>query len=338
MNKLLTIFGLLCVSLLFSNCDDKEQDKVEFYPIPEGFPAFEIPADNLPTADRIDLGKQLFFEKLLSKDSTVSCGSCHLAGFAMADSLAVSPGIGGILGNRNSISIVNTAYQPHLMREGGVSSLEMQVLAPIQDPNEMDFNIVLVVERLKNDSHYQELSRLAYGRDIDPYVITRSIACYERSLLSANSAYDAYSIHGELAQFGSSEIAGMNLFFSERTSCSSCHGGFNFTDNSYKNNGLYEEYEDKGRERLTALPTDRALFKVPSLRNVGLTAPYMHNGQFNNLDTVLANYNAGGKGHPHQSNLIRPLDLSQEEIGQLKDFLLSLSDHTLKSNPIFLED
>ncbi len=320
------------------SCDQESNDKdMALYAVPEGFPEFTIPADNLPTVERIDLGKRLFFDKRLSKDSTVSCGSCHLASKAMADSLMVSPGIGGVEGNRNSISIVNAAYQPHLMREGGVPTLEMQVLAPIQDPNEMDFNIVKVVERMQGDSLIQNLSQSAYGRALDPFVITRAIACYERSLLSANSAYDQYNNYGEAANFGSAELAGMDLFFSERTNCSSCHGGFNFTDNSFKNNGLYEEYEDPGRERLTAKSSDRALFKVPSLRNVGLTAPYMHNGKFATLDTVLAHYNNGGMGHVHQSELIQALNLTEEELSQLKRFLLSLSDYTIASNPIFEE-
>jgi len=327
----LTLF--ICVS-----CSTDKSHKVVLYEIPRGFPVMNIPKDNLPTKERIQLGKQLFFDTRLSKDNSISCGSCHLASKAMADSMGVSPGVEGALGNRNSISIVNTAYQVHWMREGGVPSLEMQVLAPIQDPNEMDFNIVNVVERLDSDSLLQELSQLAYSRAIDPFVITRAIACYERSLLSAESAYDRYIHQGDMNNFGEDEIAGMNLFLSNKTNCSSCHGGFNFTDNSFKNNGLYLTYADKGRERLTAKSMDRALFKVPSLRNVGLTAPYMHNGQFEDLDTVLNHYNAGGLGHPHQSDLVKPLNLSVKEIQQLKAFLMSLSDYTIAANPKFQED
>jgi len=337
LNTIYRIILLLLIGLMTSCDQDLVKEELLFYVVPEGFPEFEIPIDNEPTADRLALGKQLFFDKRLSRDKSISCGSCHMGAFAMADTVTVSSGVENRLGKRNSISIVNAAYQPHLMREGGVPTLEMQVLAPIQDPNEMDFNIVKVVERLEGDSLYQEMSQSAYGRPIDPFVITRAIACYERSLLSASSAFDRYVNYGETQNFGSTEIAGMDLFFSDKTKCSSCHGGFNFTDNSFKNNGLYLVYEDKGRERLTALSEARALFKVPSLRNVGLTAPYMHNGKFQTIDTILAHYNSGGKGHLNQSELVVPLNLSDEEISQLKDFLMSLTDYTIAENPIFNE-
>lgn len=307
------------------------------YPSLHGFPEMHIPEDNIPTADRVALGKKLFFDKRLSRDETVSCGSCHSSSFAMADSLAVSPGVEGRFGKRNSISLVNVGYQPYFMREGGVPTLEMQVLAPVQDPDEMDFNLVNIVERLEDDQEYQDWAQRTYGRTLDIYTITRAIACYERALLSADSKYDTYLRLDNIDVLSAEEQAGMELFFSSKTNCSSCHSGINFTDNSFKNNGLYQDYEDPGKERLTLKPEDRALFKVPSLRNVALTAPYMHNGKFSSLEEVLLHYNSGGQGHENQSELVKPLGLSQEELGNLQSFLLSLSDHSIQDKALFSE-
>lgn len=295
-------------------------------PQPAWFPAQTFPIDNLPNADRVALGKKLFFDPILSRDLTVSCATCHLPDLAFADTSAITPGVEGRLGIRNAPSLINVAYQPYFMREGGVPTLEMQVLVPIQEHAEMDMNILEVSRRLNEMPDYVSMSRKAYGRDPDPFVITRAIASYERTLIGGTSTYDRFVSTGDSTVLSTSARRGMTLFFSDRTSCSTCHGGTFFTDHRFANNGLYEVYADPGRERLTNDPADNAMFKVPSLRNVERTPPYMHNGSVATLDDVLEHYNSGGKDHPHKHVLIRPLGLTPDDLRDLRSFLATLSD------------
>lgn len=298
--------------------------------VPNGFPAPTIPEDNELTWERIELGKKLFFDPILSMDSTISCGSCHKQEFAFADNLAISPGVEDRLGFRNSMSLVNVAYHDFFMREGGVPTLEMQVLAPIQDHNEMSFNIVSIAEKLNLDSTYVKASREAYNRIPDPYVITRAIASFERTMLSGNSDYDKNLLN-------ESERQGKDLFFSDELACSSCHGSFLFTNQGIENNGLYAVYEDSGRYRLTHLQEDIGKFKVPTLRNIELTAPYMHNGSLETLEEVITHYAAGGKNHFNQSELISGFSISDEEEQNLINFLHSLTDEEFTHNTFFEE-
>ena len=303
--------------------------------IPAGFPAIEFPADNAFTEERWKLGKELFFDPIMSVDSSISCASCHLPQLAFSDDKALSIGVENRIGRRNAPTLANVAYHPYFTREGGVPTLEMQVLVPIQEHDEFDFNIVLLAEKIKQDSAYVKMSQRAYNRVPDPFVITRAIACFERSLLSGNSSYDSYVKKGIETALSDAAIRGMNLFFSDKTNCSQCHSGFNFTNYAFENNGLYENYEDEGRHRLTGKAEDIALFKVPSLRNIGLTAPYMHDGSLLNLEEVVTHYNRGGVEHPHKSELIQTLNLSREEQEDLVSFLNALTDETFINNPIF---
>lgn len=303
--------------------------------IPEGFPPVEAPEDNAYSRDRWELGKRLFYDTALSVDSSVSCASCHQQQFAFSDQVESSPGVFDRPGFRNSPSLANIAYHPYFMREGGVPTLEMQVLVPIQEHNEFDFNILLIAERLTSDSSYVAMAKQAYQRPIDAYVITRALACFERSLLSGNSSYDRYLHHTDSDAMSASAIRGMDLFFSQKTQCSQCHSGFNFTNYSFANNGLYENYPDEGRYLLTREMTDLALFKVPSLRNVELTAPYMHDGSISTLKEVINHYQSGGKNHSNKSPLIQPLSLSESEQEDLIAFLKALTDDTFINNPLF---
>lgn len=303
--------------------------------VPEGFPPPEFPADNQLTPARFALGKKLFFDPLMSLDSTISCASCHDPAHAFSDTLALSPGAGGAAGVRNAPTLGNLVYHPYFTREGGLPTLEMQVLVPIQEHNEFNFNILRIIDRLKNDPAYVRMSTEAYGRGPDAFVVTRSIACFERTLISGNSRYDQYQFQGKFNALSAAERRGMVLFFSDRTSCSQCHAGFNFSNYAFENNGLYEVYQDPGRYRLTLDSNDLARFKVPSLRNVGLTAPYMHNGSIPSLEKVVEHYNAGGKSHPHQSPLVRPLHLTDQEQSDLVHFLESLTDDSFARNPKF---
>ncbi|MBL7825306.1 MAG: cytochrome-c peroxidase [Saprospiraceae bacterium] len=323
--------------LLLWACRKEQQPEVPepLLAVPQGFPSPEFPSDNELTPARFALGKRLFYDVVMSRDSSVSCASCHAPHLAFSDSVATSPGAGGLPGKRNAPTLANVAYQPYFTREGGVPTLEMQILVPIQEHNEFDFNILEIADRLKTDSVYSRMSQAAYGRDPDFYIITRSIACFERTLISGDSRYDQYQFQGKSEALTDSEKRGMDLFFSNKTNCSSCHSGFNFTTYAFENNGLYEVYPDPGRFRLTEDSTDLARFKVPTLRNVAVTSPYMHNGLLPSLAAVVEHYNSGGKNHPHKNPLIKPMGLTAQEKADLLAFLESLTDEKFNKNPKF---
>ncbi len=303
--------------------------------VPAGFPMPDIPADNALTESRVALGRRLFYDPVLSKDSTRSCGSCHLPHLAFSDSTAASFGIEQRPGTRNAPSLANVAYQKRLLREGGIPTLEMQILVPIQEHNEFDFNIVLVAERLQQMPEYVALAEKAYGRTPDAFIITRSIAAFERTLLSGDSPYDQYAFQGNPFALSTSAKRGLNLFQSEQLNCSKCHEGFLFTNQDFTSNGLYEVYPDSGRIRLTGLESDRGVFKVPSLRNLALTAPYMHDGSLPTLEAVLDHYQTGGMPHPNKSPLLKPFTLNTQERADLLAFLHSLTDQKFINNPEF---
>ena len=180
------------------------------------------------------------------------------------------------------------------------------------------------------------LAQEAYGRKMDLYVITRAIAAFERTLISGNSRYDQFFYQGKKDALSEKEKKGMELFFSERLACSICHGGFDFTEYSLENNGLYRDYEDKGRNRVTSKEEDIGKFKVPTLRNVALTAPYMHDGSLKSLEEVIDHYQLGGKGHPNQHPATQGFEISATEKQELLLFLQSLTDEEFIHNPDFL--
>lgn len=315
---------------------DSSNDGVEaVFIIPPGFPLMDFPPDNNFTMARWELGKQLFHEKQLSKNNTLSCASCHKQEFAFSDNVALSLGDNNAIGSSNAPSLSNIGYHPYFTRAGGVPTLEMQILVPIQEHNEFNTNMLDVIDKLKQDSHYVQQAQLAYGRDIDAFVITRAISTFERSLISGNSRYDKYVNNNSFHPLSPSEIRGLQLFNSSRTNCSSCHSGFNFTNYTFENNGLYLNYADSGRMRVTQLPQDRAKFKVPSLRNVAFTAPYMHDGSFASLQQVIDHYNIGGQPHVNKSILVRPLQLTAQEKVDLLNFLKALSDDSFVRNNLF---
>ncbi len=339
--KKLGILALLALVIFACRKEPSGPISVEPEPllaVPPGFPDPVFPAGNELTAARWALGKKLFYDPILSGDSTVSCASCHLAAKAFSDTIMFSPGVAGRPGTRNAPTLANIAYHPYYTREGGVPTLEMQILVPIQEHNEFDFNILLIAERLQRDTAYVRWSREAYGREPDAFVITRSIACFERTLISGQSRYDQYYFQGEDAVLTAAEQRGMGLFFSEKTNCAQCHAGFNFTNYAFENNGLYADYPDPGRFRLTELESDRARFKVPTLRNVALTAPYMHDGSIQTLEAVIAHYNSGGEAHPNKSVLVHPLGLTAGEQADLVAFLRSLTDESFINNSKFLQN
>ncbi|MEY4204216.1 MAG: hypothetical protein RL013_1920 [Bacteroidota bacterium] len=326
------LVNCLCIVLLLVSCSKEPAVPEPLLSVPPGFPAPVFPADNELTEARFALGKRMFYDVVMSRDSSVSCASCHDPALAFSDKVAFSTGAHRRPGTRNAPTLANVAYQPYYTREGGVPTLEMQILVPIQEHNEFDFNLLLIADRLKQDSTYIRMSREAYGRDPDYYIVTRSIACFERTLVSGNSRFDQFNFQGKSNALSPAEKRGKDLFYDDKTSCYKCHDGFNFTNYAFENNGLYENYPDVGRFRLTGDSSDMARFKVPTLRNVALTAPYMHDGSIATLEDVVSHYNSGGKTHPHKSPYIRPLGLTDREKDDLVAFLNALTDYQFISN------
>jgi cytochrome c peroxidase len=330
-------FPFLLVVLMVASCEKEPASPVDTTPyvleLPPHFPYPDIPEDNQLTEARVALGKQLFFEPALSVDSSIACGSCHKQSLAFADDLPISPGVRGRLGFRNSPTLANLAYLTNVNKDGGVPKLDIQALVPIEDHAEMDLPILHAAERLNADPEYADAFQRAYGEPATPFTITRALGAFQRTLISANSVYDRY-LMGE-ASLGAAAERGRQLFFSEATNCSSCHGGFNFTENGFFNNGLYETYEDGGRRRVTGLPEDDGVFRVPTLRNIALTAPYMHDGSLPDLQAVLQHYNTGGMTHPNKDSRIRPLYLSTEQLADLEAFLHTLTDTSFLTDQRF---
>ncbi|MCF8450830.1 MAG: c-type cytochrome [Taibaiella sp.] len=331
------IGGLVGVVMVLYSCTRKEPVEALLQPeeltaAPVGFPPVPFPADNPFTIRKWELGKKLFYDNVLSVDNSINCGSCHHPALAFSDAVPKSLGAGNTVGKRNSPSLANVAYHPYYTREGGVPTLEMQILVPIQEHDEFNFNIVEIADRLKQIPEYVAMSKEIFDRLPDPYVITRAIATFERTLISGNSNYDKYLYQSYTSILSPAEKRGINLFYSTRTNCGNCHSGFNFTNYSFQNNGLYEVYTDNGRERLTNNSADNALFKVPSLRNIALTAPYMHDGSMATLHDVVEHYNLGGKPHPNKSPMLQPLGLTTDEKEDLIAFLQTLTDVTFTSN------
>lgn len=334
-----TIAGLLFIAFCEWGCKPDHQslalpvDRAVDVAVPDHFPALAVPQANALTEKRITLGRRLFFDTRLSRTGTVSCSSCHLPAQAFADVTAVSFGVDGMAGDRNAPSLGNVGYAPALNADGGVPSLELQVLVPLHDENELDFNDPEAVAALGQDPVYTRLSEVAYGRDFDNFVITRALAAFQRTLISGNSKYDRVQLG--LDTFSEEEQAGLDLFTSETTQCASCHSGVFQTDFDYANVGLYADYPDLGRQLVTTNSEDGGKFKTPSLRNVALTAPYMHDGSLATLGEVIAHFNAGGVGHPNQDPRIQPLGLDAAQQGQLLAFLHTLSDSTFLANPAY---
>lgn len=330
----IVIIWLLLLLLGAEACQPLTQYDWQLATLPE----VKYPKNNASTALRVRLGKRLFYDPILSIDSTVSCANCHQQRFAFADSTPVSFGVAGRAGVQNAPSLANVAYAPYVTRAGGVPTLEMQVLVPLQEKHELSFNIVLAAERLQKDSLYRAWSEAAYQRSPDPFVITRALAAFERTLLSNNSAFDRYYYKKEKRALSSLAQKGFALFMSEKTQCSTCHPAPHFTNFAFENNGLYEVYADSGRMRLTNLEADRALFKVPSLRNIAQTAPYMHDGSLANLEAVIEHYDKGGQNNPQKNTKIQALNLSRQEKRALKFFLEALTDSMFLNNPAFARE
>ena len=283
------------------------------------------PADNPTTPEKVALGKKLFFDKRLSLDGTVSCASCHDPHKAFTDQLTTSIGIKGQRTERNAPSVLNSGFLKNVMFDAHLKTLELQVIVPLQEPTEMGHNMKKLIPQLRAIPEYQAAAQKIFQRDFDAYVLTRSISAFQRTLVSMNSRFDQYQA-GNKKALSKDEQAGWKLF-SEKLYCIQCHPAPYFTTFEAANNGLYLDFgKDKGRFRINLDSADIGKFKIPSLRNVDLTFPYMHDGSIETLENVIAHYSQGGKKHPLQSSTIVPFDLSAKEQKQLISFLKSLTD------------
>ncbi|MCB0597782.1 MAG: cytochrome-c peroxidase [Lewinellaceae bacterium] len=335
-------FLFLILSLFLAPaCQPEEGNPLDETPysleLPAGFPYPEIPEDNELTVARVALGKRLFYDPILSADSTISCASCHKQSLAFADDVPISPGVQGRLGLRNAPTLANVAYLGRLNKDGGVVKLDLQPVVPIEDHNEMNLPLPEAERRLNAHPDYRDDFMRAYGKEASAFTLTRALGAFMRTLISGDSRYDRYNNGAETA-LNAAEQEGMSLFFSERLGCGHCHQGFNLTDNSFRNNGLYTIYEDPGRSRVTLKTEDEGKFRVPTLRNIALTAPYMHDGSLPSLEAVIEHYNSGGSAHPNKDTLIHPLQLSETEKANLAAFLRTLTDNAFIANPAFRKE
>lgn len=297
-------------------------------------PQMPIPAYNLQTAAKVELGKMLFFDTRLSKGNAISCAFCHNPGTGWADARQFSIGVGGGKGGRQAPTVLNTGYQALQFWDGRAGSLEEQALGPIQNPIEMAETLPNVVKKLSAVPAYKKRFKDVFGTDVSPEGIARAVAAFERTVVSTNAAFDKYQ-DGDKSAMSEAALRGLTLF-TGKARCALCHNGANFTDNRFHNVGVPQVgplKEDVGRYAVTRQDQDRGAFKTPTLRSVTLTAPYMHDGAFKNLEEVIEFYNKGGEAMPGKDVLMTPLNLTDQEKKDLVEFLKSLTGEEMKVSP-----
>jgi cytochrome c peroxidase len=277
------------------------------------------------------LGEMLFFDPILSRDSSVSCATCHKPEFAFADNTPTSKGVFGRSGNRNTPSAMNMTNRNHYFWDGRAATLEDQALGPIENPVEMDLPLSEAVRRLKRNPFYKKSFEMLFNSPPTRELLAKAIADYERTLETPNTAFDDYLKRYDTANFPASARRGLELF-NGKAKCFDCHFGVDFTGNDqFRNIGIYngKDLNDPGRYEVTKNPKDLGKFKVPGLRNIALTAPYMHNGMHKTLREVIEYYNDPDKFISNSINrdtLMKPLGLTEQEMADLESFLLTLTD------------
>lgn len=341
--------------------------------IPDNYPLPVVPSYNPISEEKFQLGRHLFYDSRLSGNETKSCSSCHIQSLAFSDGLQNALGATGMVHPRNSQALVNVAYNASV-NWGNPTTVTLEQQAPIpmfgEFPVELginDSNQDAVLARFKNNATYQQLFAAAFPNEtnaINYDNIVKSLASFVRGLNSFNSPFDQHE-NGQTFAISESAKRGMDLFFSEKTECFHCHGGMNFTQSSYDrtqsfadvvffNNGLYNingkgDYPlgNQGIYEITAKAGDMGRFRPPTLRNIALTAPYMHDGSLNTLEEVVRHYAAGGRNitsginagdgraNPNKSNFVRPFDLTEQEVQDMVAFLESLTDQDFITNPRF---
>lgn len=318
--------------------------------VPAYFPQPIILTDNPLTTEGVALGRMLFYDPILSADSTQSCSSCHQQATAFASSQRVNKGILGLEGTRNAMALINLAYNPRgFFWDGRADTPENLALKPVEDHLEMNDSWDNVERKLRQHPSYPQRFRQAFGittkAEINKNLAVKAIGQFMRTLISGNSRYDY--VFWERKDFPSdSEQRGVELFFIEdnqnldHPGCSHCHFNPFFTDHNFRNNGLtaaltLEDFPDKGRGVVSKNNFDNGKFKVPTLRNIALTAPYMHDGRFQTLEEVLDHYSSGGHPSPNIDPNIRRFPLSAQDKKDLIAFLNMLTDTSFINNPAF---
>ena len=327
-------------------CDDEPYVTTPYeLQIPAGLPSMDpfIPADNPMTVEGVALGRKLFYDPLLSGDNTQACASCHLQENGFSDPRQFSEGIDGSIGNRNAMAIINLGWnQFGFFWDGREATLEDQALKPVTNPIEMNTTWPEVEAKLNAHAEYPELFKKAYDVDyIDSLTVAKAIAQFERTLISGNSKFDRY-YNQQAEQLTEQELRGFVLYTTEEADCFHCHGlGAFMTDNRFHNNGMDTDFSsDEGRYLVTGDDADKGKFRTPTLRNIELTAPYMHDGRFFTLEQVVDHYSE----HVQMSETLDPLmelvgvggaQLTQQEKEDLIAFLKTFTDTEFINNPDF---
>lgn len=349
MKKLILLFCIIClVGCEEDTPPNREIEKLEPEPVlsrPEGFPPLPEFPENPISITGIALGKTLFFSKVLSKDYSLSCGSCHAPESGFSDSARFSSGFNGAKTPRNSMPLHNLIYEFTFFWDGRVVGLENQVLKPVSHPEEMNLPWDSATVRLESTEVGARIKAFYNTTKIDRFQVANLISQYIRSLISGNSKFDLY--RQGLVPLSASELRGLQIFQSEGQpensnlarggDCFHCHtleAGL-FTDFSFHNNGLDENPSDPGLGAVTGNPNDHGKFKTPSLRNLTYTGPFMHDGRFSTLEQVIDHYNSGVKESPTLDPLMKfqgGLFLSESEKTDLIQFLNTLNDHEFIQN------
>jgi cytochrome c peroxidase len=337
------IFGMLALALY--SCSDAEEyvpvnSRLDFR-VPANFPAVAQDIEyNYPTEKGFELGRKLFYDGHLSADGTISCSFCHEQGYAFTHhGHDFSHGINNQEGTRNAPSVQNLAFLSEYFYDGASNSLEMLSIVPIHNPAEMGETLESIAAKLQQDAQYVRLFNQAFDDgQISSGNILKALAQFMVMMVSADSRYDKY-VRNEGGMLTTQELAGRELFSQK---CAMCHKTDLFTDSAFRNNGLMPNpnLNDFGREVVTGFAADRYKFKVPSLRNVEKTAPYMHDGRFGSLESVLNFYDSGVHDSATLDPLLRQNDvtgipLSSDEKQAIIAFLKTLTDDAFLNNPLF---
>ena len=336
MKYLILIMGILSLW----SCDKTggevpvNNEEKPLFEVPSNFeePVYDLSKKPVSEAG-FQLGRKLFYDGRLSRDGTISCAECHSQPYAFTHhGHIVSHGIDNRVGRRNAPPIQNTAWMTSFFWDGGVFDLDLFSLAPIMNPVEMDETMTNVIDKIAADTTYQRMFKEAYDtEEVSTSRFLRALSQFMNALVSANSRYDKFVRNEPGGELTTEELEGLKLF---EQKCSSCHSGALFSDQSFRNNGLepYRTDPDLGRALVTERAEDRLKFKVPSLRNIRFTAPYMHDGRFSTLDDVLNHYANGVQDTENLDPLLKAEDgalgisLTSAEKAKIISFLKTLSD------------
>lgn len=327
---LLTFGLILCIFLLATPELSAEEGTTakattstvaEEFEIPKGLKPLKIPKDNPMTAPKVELGKQLYFDKRLSKDDTISCASCHDPNKGWSNGEPVATGVGNQKGDRNAPTIVNAAYQKFQFWDGRAFHVEGQALGPIENPIEMGIPLKDLEKKLNQISGYKKQFNDVFGTDVTSENIAKAIGAFERTILSGDAPFDRFKA-GDKSALSEAAQRGRRVFFN-KAQCSACHAGGNFSDGAFHNIGIgiNNKSPDLGRFKVTKLEGDTGSFRTPTLREIAKTAPYMHDGSLKTLEEVVEYYDKGGNPNPQLDEEIFPLKLSDQQKKDLVEFL-----------------